>query len=221
MRSLRRVVILAVVLGLVWLAGGPLLAIAGRFLVAEQAPRKADAIVVLSGSVPDRILEAVDLYDGGFAPMIVLCREPENAGFRALRERGATLPRIYQLNLSVASQLGVPETAIVVLERAAGSTFSEARVVLQYLAERGARSILLVTSKYHTRRAGMIYRHLAGGSIDVVTRPARSDGFDPDLWWRNRMSIRRVLIEYQKLMLFHFWDRWKTSPALPAQSSIT
>lgn len=221
MRWLAKIPVAFVALAFAWLLAGPLLAAAGDFLVAEQQPRKTDAIVVLSGSVPDRILEAVDLYKDGFAPTIVLCREPENAGYRALRERGASLPRIYELNLSVAAQLGVPAEAITVLERAAGSTFSEARVVLRYLAEQGARSILLVTSKYHTRRAGMIYRHLAGDSIEVITRPARSDGFDPHLWWRDRMSIRRVLIEYQKLLLFQLWDRWKISPALPPQSSIT
>ena len=37
--------------------------------------------------------------------------------------------------------------------------------VLRYLAERGAESMLLVTSKFHTRRAGAIYRHLAGGAV--------------------------------------------------------
>ncbi len=211
-RSLVRLALIVASMLVVWVASGPLLAAAGRFLVADEAPRKADAIVVLSGSVPDRILEAVDLFDEGYAPTIVLCREPENAGFRALRARGATLPRIYELNLSVARQLGVPESSLTVLERAAGSTFSEARVVLQYLSERGARSILLVTSKYHTRRAGMIYRHLAGGSIEVIARPARTDGFDPERWWHDRMSIRRVLIEYQKLALFYLWDRWKTAP---------
>lgn len=211
-RSLLRLVALVVVLAFLWLVSGPLLAAAGLFLVAGQAPRKADAIVVLSGSVPDRILEAVDLYTDGYAPSIVLCREPENAGYRALRERGATLPRIYELNISVARQLGVPESSITVLDRAAGSTFSEARVVMEYLAKRGARSILLVTSKYHTRRAGMIYRHLAGGAVEVIARPARSDGFDPELWWQDRMSIRRVLIEYQKVLLFYFWDRWKMEP---------
>lgn len=211
---MKRIALVAVLLAGLWMVSGPLLRAAGAFLVVDQPPRPADAIVVLSGSVPDRILEAVALYEGGYAPLIVLCREPENAGYRELRARGATLPRIYELNLSVARQLGVPESAITVLERDAGSTFTEARVVLQYLADRGVRSILLVTSKYHTRRAGTIYRHLAGGTIEIVTRPARSGGFDADAWWRDRMSIRRVLIEYQKLVLFHLWDRWKIAPQL-------
>jgi len=206
----------AVLLTLVvlWAVSDRLLKAVGAYLVVDQPPERADAIVVLSGSFPDRILEAVDLYDAGFAPEIVLCREPENPGFRTLRERGASVPRIYENNVSVATQLGVPAASVTVLERAAGSTFTEARVVLQYLADRGAKSILLVTSKYHTRRAGAIYRHLAGGAIKVITRPASYGGFDPSSWWHDRMSIRRLLIEYQKLVLFQLYDRWKIEPQL-------
>ncbi len=205
----------ALLLGiLAWFASPIFLAAAGAFLVADEEPVRSDAIVVLSGSFPDRILEAVDLYQAGFAAEIVLCREPENAGFRQLRDRGASVPRIFENNVSVAEQLGVPKQAITVLERSAGSTFTEARVVLQYLADRGAESMLLVTSKYHTRRAGAIYRHLAGGAIRVTTRPARYGAFQPGAWWRDRMSVRRLLIEYQKLVLFHCYDRWKITRQL-------
>ncbi len=213
-RLLAKSVSLALILLGLWAASGPLLKAIGAFLVVDQSPEPADAIVVLPGSFPDRILEAVDLYDAGFAPEIVLCREPENPGFRTLRERGASVPRIYENNVSVAMQLGVPAASVTVLQRAAGSTFTEARVVLQYLADRGANSMLLVTSKFHTRRAGAIYRHLAGGAIKVITRPARDGGFDPASWWHDRMSIRRLLIEYQKLALFQLYDRWKIEPQL-------
>jgi uncharacterized SAM-binding protein YcdF (DUF218 family) len=198
----------------------PILRAAGHFLVVDQDPQPADAILVLSGSVPDRILEAVELYQGGFAPLIVLCGEPENEGSRQLRERGVTLPRVHELNVSVAVQLGVPASAIAVVDRPPGSTFTEALVILDYLAARGAKSILLVTSQYHTRRAGVIYRHLAGAATKIITRPARTGGFDPDRWWHDRMSVRRLLIEYQKLVLFQLWDRWKIGPRVHGEAEF-
>lgn len=205
-----RVSFLVLVLAVVaWTASPPLLRAAGRFLVVEQPPRHADAIVVLSGSIPDRILEAVDLFRAGLAPVIVLCGEPANEGIRQLGARGVTLPWGHELNASIAVQLGVPEEALIVVDRPPGSTFTEARAIIDGLVGRGARSMLLVTSEYHTRRAGMIYRHVSGGSIEVITRPARSGTFDPNLWWHDRMTIRRVLIEYQKLAMFQLWDRWK------------
>ena len=75
---------LAVALVAAWVA----LPRAGRFLVEGDPPEKADAIVVLAGSYPDRILEAVALYKEGWAPRILICREPDTAGFRRVAELG-------------------------------------------------------------------------------------------------------------------------------------
>lgn len=209
MRNRTITLLLFLVAVALFLGRTPILRAAGHFVVADDPPERADAIVVLSGSIPDRILEAVELFQGGFAPLIVVCGEPENEGSRRLRALGVSLPRVHELNVSVAVQLGVPASAIAVVDRPPGSTYTEALVILDYLAARGAKSILLVTSQYHTRRAGLIYRHLAGPGVKVVTRPARTGGFDPDHWWHDRMSVRRLLIEYQKLALFQLWDRWK------------
>jgi uncharacterized SAM-binding protein YcdF (DUF218 family) len=185
---------------------------AGRYLVESDPLERADAIVVLTGSYPDRILEAVDLYKAGWAPRIILCREPQNAGFRRLDALGVKVPQLFELNRSVAEQLGVPAQAIAVVDRPAGSTFSEAELVLEYVLARGDHSILLVTSKYHSRRAARIYRHLAAGRVHVITCPARDDDFRADGWWHDRASIRRVVIEYQKLLTFLLFDRWRLLP---------
>jgi len=204
---------LALLLGAV--AARPLARAAGRFLVETDAPERADAIVVLTGSYPDRILEAAALYNEGWAPRLILCREPENAGFRKLAALGVRVPRLFELNRSVAEQLGVPAAAIAVLDRPAGSTTTEAEVLLAYARQQGYRSILLVTSKYHSHRAGRIYRHLAGDAVRIVVRPARDDDFQPEAWWRDRASARRVAIEYQKLLAFLLVDRWRFSPLPP------
>jgi uncharacterized SAM-binding protein YcdF (DUF218 family) len=204
------------------LLGPTVLGAAGRYLVEEDAPRRADAIVVLTGSYPDRILEAVALYKDGYAPRIILCREPENSGFRRLRELGVHVPKLFELNQSVAEQLGVPASAIAVVGRPAGSTYSEAELVLEHVLQHGDRSILLVTSKYHSRRAARIYRHLAAGRVQVIVRPAREDDFQPERWWRDRASTRRVVIEYQKLLTFLLLDRWRLArlPPPPAPTPV-
>jgi uncharacterized SAM-binding protein YcdF (DUF218 family) len=195
-----------------YLARAPLLERAGRFLIEEDAPQQADAIVVLSGSFPDRILEAVALYRDGYAPQVVLCREPENHALSLLKERGVPLQTGYERNRHVAEALGVPSEAIRVIGQPAGSTFGEAREVLRDAREHGFDSILLVTSKMHTRRAAAIYRHLAGDRLRIVTRPARDDAFRADTWWKDRAQLRRVVIEFEKLLVFHLIDRWWTSP---------
>jgi uncharacterized SAM-binding protein YcdF (DUF218 family) len=197
------------------LAAALLVPAAGRYLVAEDPPERADAIVVLAGSYPDRVLEAVELYKLGLAPRIILCREPETSGFRRVAELGLNVPRPSDISRLVAEQLGVPPQAIEVLSRAGDSTYAEAQTVIDEAARRGYRAILLVTSKYHTRRAAAIYRLLAGGRVKVIVRAARHDDFQSDRWWRHRMSARRLIIEYQKLLNFQLLDRWRLSPATP------
>lgn len=197
----------------VYFTGSTLLTPIGAYLIDEDPAVPADAIVVLAGSVPDRILEGVTLYQDKLAPRIILSRGRENAAYAKLDALGVKLPRVYDLNRSVAEQLGVPATAIVEVGGGKdGSTLLEAQAMLSYVRAQGYKSILLVSSKSHTRRAAAIYRHLADGGVSVISRPSRFDRFQADGWWRDRTDIRRVLIEYQKLAVFLLLDRWRARP---------
>ncbi|HLY39175.1 MAG TPA: hypothetical protein VKU61_14115, partial [Candidatus Binatia bacterium] len=69
------------------------LAFGGRVLVvADPLPAQADAIVMLAGSIPDRVLETAELYRSGVAPRVVVTRERLRPGDAALRARGVRLP---------------------------------------------------------------------------------------------------------------------------------
>ncbi len=186
----------------------PLLGAVGRFLVVEDPVQPADAIVVLSGSVPDRVMEAVDLYQEGVAPRIVLTRAPEFPGLSTLRARGGRLLDHHEQNRSVAEQLGVPPAAVSLVPTIAASTLAEAREIVRYLGEERLRTVLVVTSKLHARRARMTLRQLAGDGVRIVVRPSRYDPFAPDDWWRHRAWTRRLVIEYLKLLNYLLIDRW-------------
>src|SRR5207253_7790337 len=67
--------------------------LAGRLLVvADPLPPSTDAIVVLAGSIPTRVLEATDLYRAGLAPRVVVPRERLARGESVLRARRARVP---------------------------------------------------------------------------------------------------------------------------------
>jgi len=187
----------------------PVLRAVGAFLVVADEPAAADAIVVLSGSIPDRMLEAVDLYQAHLAPRIILTQEGPLPGLAALRARGGNLPEHHELNLSIAEQLGVPRSAVTVINTPAWSTLTEAQAIVDYLRAQGISSILLVTSKTHARRARMTYRQLAGDSIRIRMCPSRYDPFPVESWWERRPYIRHVVIEYLKLLNYLLIDRWK------------
>src|SRR6266566_1789693 len=103
---------------------------AGRLLVvANPLPPRADAIVILAGSVPDRTLEAADLYRAGLAPRVVVTRARLPRGQAAMRARGVRLPEGDELTVTALRELGVPLAVIVVLPRRAASTESVARTI--------------------------------------------------------------------------------------------
>lgn len=207
----RRVFLLVLALAIAAYAGRTaILRQLGSFLVDEEPPVRADAIVVLAGtSEPDRVLEAAALYRDGFAPRIVLSREPESPAYRQLPALGVRVPSVHDRHRSVLEQLGIPPAAIVEVGGAPGSTVSEAADVLEYLRAHQIGSILLATSRLHSRRAAMVYRRLGGGSLRVTSRPSRYDDFDAGDWWRHRTSTRRVLIECQKLLVYLLVDQWR------------
>ena len=194
----------------VYLARRPLLTGLGAFLVVEDPPRPADAIVVLSGSIPDRILAAVDLYHGQLAPRIVITREGPRPGIEALRAKGGRLLDNYEENLRIAQELGVPAAALAVMPTVTASTIAEAAALIAFLDAEGIRSILLVTSKGHARRSAMIFRQLGGERLAIAMCPSPYDPFAPDAWWQRRGQVRRVVIEYLKFLNYLLVDRWRT-----------
>ena len=187
----------------------PLLTAVGTYLIVSDTPQPSDAIVVLSGSLPDRILEAVDLYQAGLAPRIVLTQETPLPGLLALRARGATMQERHEQNLDIARQLGVPATALAVVSTPAWSTGTEAEALAVYCREQGIHSVLLVTSKAHARRAVLTFRDLTGGAVRILVVPSRYDPFSAAEWWRRRPWARRLCIEYLKLANYLLVDRWR------------
>ena len=219
---LRRVVV--VILGLAvlgYLFASPMLRSIGRFLVNDEPPAAADAIVVLSGSIPDRILEAVALYREGLAPRIIVSRGRNPPGFDQLEAMGVHVPQVWDLNRSIAEQLGVPGDAIEEIGGSEDSTVDEAQLVLRYALAHREGVLLIVTSKYHSRRASIIYRYLAREHVRIISRPSRYDDFDPERWWHDRTFRRRVVIEYQKMLAFELLDRWQFAPVGFAARLVT
>ncbi|GIW43582.1 MAG: hypothetical protein KatS3mg077_0864 [Candidatus Binatia bacterium] len=184
----------------------------GNFLVVADEPKASDAIVVLSGSVPDRILEAVDLYHAGLAPRLLLTREGKLPGIEVLRSRGVQLPERHEQNRDIAVALGVPAQAIEIIDRRATSTLGEARALVHLLRERAMARVILVTSRAHARRARTIFRSLAQGQPEILVVPSRYDTFDPRTWWYERAFVRRVATEYAKLFVWCAFDRWRETP---------
>jgi len=183
---------------------------AARFLVvSDRLPTRADAIIVLAGSPAARLLEAAHLYREGRAPRIVLTRERRPPDIIALAAHGIVVPEPHEDTRDRLLVLGVPEDAVTVLHGRAGSTTGEARLIARWACRSRVRSLIVVTSPSHTRRARLILHRLLGPGIAFAVHPARADFFPVRHWWRSRRTSKRVLTEYQKLVNYWLNERWR------------
>jgi hypothetical protein len=168
----------------------------GRFLVVNQ-PRKSDVMVVLAGETDRRPARGLELLDQGYAPRLILDVPAE--------------ARIYQWNqLEIARKYveGLPRAgAIIVCPIYGHSTRDEAQDVSLCLRGSSARSILLVTSDYHTRRTLSIFERVAPADYSVAAAFDASE-FGVQ-WWRHREWAKVNFDEWLKLIWWELIDRWR------------
>ena len=190
----------AIILVPILLLAGFLLFRSGGWLIVEDPLEKADAIFVLGGTRIERPLEAYDLYKEGWAPRIMLFRVVSDYGEVELMKRGFAFPLESDVQKDVLHRLGMPQGTVVVLSEE-DSTKEEALEVRTAALANGWKTIIVVTSKQHTRRARLaVSRNLAGTGAQVIMRASRYDRTRPERWWRDRPTIRFTLFESQRLL---------------------
>lgn len=157
------------------------------FLVRAEAPRQADAIFVLGGDqYGERILHAASLARQGFAPRVYV------SGPSGIFDH-------YESDLSIefARRRGYTDVPFVALENDCKSTREEAERYLPEFRRLGFQRILVVTSNFHTRRAGRIFRAVAREpEVHMIAAAARE--FRPDDWWLRRQDQKNLFMEWSK-----------------------
>ncbi len=189
--------------------GPSILGSIGRFPVHDDPPTPSDAVVVLYTGVEyyPRLIEAARLYNAGLAKTILLNGNRKTDVLRRLEKKGFVSCCDWSENyIRILGLLGVPrESILAVNAEDVYDTISEARAVGPVLLERGIQSILLTTSKSHTRRARHIWNRLFGDRLTIRSVAAESDPYDPEAWWRHGRQIRWVLAEYGA-WLYYGWQ---------------
>lgn len=175
----------------------------GTFLAREDPLGKGDAIFVLAGTQMNRPLEGADLYLEGYAPRLVLSREYLESAFAIIERRGAPLSSQVERSREVLLTLGVPATALILPDRLHGNTAEEAITLRELAAANRWRTVLVVSSKFHLRRAGLaMRRELSGTGVQVIMRGSRYDNAKLETWWRQRSDIRDVVSELPKFAAY-------------------
>ena len=205
----RLVAVAAVLVVLAALGSRPLLTGLGQLLVAGEDPVRADAAVVLNGGpeIFARLIAAAMLFRQDRVGQVVINGNRKTDVMRRL-ERQGLVPCCpwYETAVRVLALHGVPRERIwAVSAEDAYDTVTEARAVGRALAETGVKRVIVVTSRYHSRRAGWVWRRLCQGRIDAAMFAAPDDPFDPAHWWHDGRQIRWLMAEYGAVI----YDGWK------------
>jgi len=181
----------------IYLARHPLMRLAGGWLVVEDTLENADAIIVLSDDnfYADRATRAAELYRQNLAPAVVA------SGVRLRPYAG-----ISELMTHDLIERGVPKERIVPLPQDADNTREEAEAIKGLVAQKGWKSVIIVTSNYHTRRARYIFHQVFPSNTNIAVASARDADFDPSNWYEHRRAVKRFEHEVLGLFAAH-WDR--------------
>jgi len=206
----RKVWILAplALMAFVILISGSLFRIMGDMIVVNDTPTPSEAAVVLNSGIEyyPRLIQAADLYRRGLAANVVINGNRKTDVLRDLERMGfKRCCPWYSDSVGILTMLGVPDAKIIrISNEDAYDSVSEAEVVGQELIARKWTTVIVTTSKYHSRRAKFIWQKKYGKQLTIFMVSAETDPYDPNNWWTDGRQIRWVLAEYGA-WIFYWW----------------
>ena len=189
-RIFRGLVLLAFLAVILFFTHGFILTKAAEILIRKDEIRPADVIVVLAGEREERVRYGIKLFKEEWArkDRIIMAGGP-----LVWKYTWATLMK------EQAESLGIPGRKIL-LENESRSTEEDALYTKEILKKNGFKSIILVTSPYHSRRATLIFRRVLGSDFRIISAPVDDSWFSVNEWWKRRRDRSAVLSEFSKYL---------------------
>jgi uncharacterized SAM-binding protein YcdF (DUF218 family) len=177
---------------------------AARLLITEAPLAKADVIVVLGGSANyrERAREAARLLLEGRSQLILLTNDNQRGPWSSAEQRNLYF---YERSLEEIHNAGAPDKSVDVLMNEVSSTYEEAELVKRYAVDNGLKSVLVVTSAYHSRRALWTFSRMfreTGIQIGLTPVSPGTDSPPPATWWLTGRGWRLVPTEYVKMIYY-------------------
>lgn len=132
----------------------------------------SDAIVAVSGGDTEaRADEAIKLYQNGWAPLLIFS--------------GAAADLSGPSNAAVMKQRAIDagvDPNVIIVEDTSQNTSENAAETTTIVEQQGIKSVIIVTSAYHERRAGLEFEKRAH-SVSVRRHPVAEDKQWSPWWW--------------------------------------
>ena len=156
--------------------------------------------MVLSGSAvyKERTERAAEYYRQGLSGRILLTNDNLRGEWSSAEQRN---PFFYERARDNLLRLGVPAERVTVLHKPVTGTYDEAVALKEYAVANNLRSLLVVTSAYHSRRAlWTLSRVFAGTGIEIGLQSVETGEQTPAplTWWLHLRGWQMVGGEYVK-----------------------
>lgn len=152
----------------------------------------ADAVVAVSGGdTAARTREAIMLYQNGWGKKLIFSG--------AAQDKSG--PSNAEVMRREARDAGVPESDIVI-EESGETTKQNAENTQSIFAQNEISSVILVTSAYHQRRAGLEFAKRSEG-VSVRNHPVAHDKQWSGWWWLTPTGWFLAVGEFVKIIAFY------------------
>ncbi|MBK8339445.1 MAG: YdcF family protein [Flavobacteriales bacterium] len=199
-KALLTLVLLVLLCGTFWWMRFPILRAAGNYLMPEDPLQPVDAIYVLGGSSLDRGKEAAQVMHGDRSPVVYFT----GGNVPTALESIGVMRTEAEVCLQAAIQAGLAPKKGQAL-RVGTSTMEESQFILVHAKRYGYKRILVISSRFHLRRIGRVFREpFEEEGINVLLHGAPSDQFQEARWWQYEEGLIMLNNEYVKL-LYYAW----------------
>ncbi|OGU14636.1 MAG: hypothetical protein A2076_06485 [Geobacteraceae bacterium GWC2_53_11] len=153
----------------------------------RQSSKKADAIVVLAGG-KGRVEEGVRLFRESRAEFLFFVGVDPS-----VRKSDLYRPRP-----------GDPSADNVILEKSSRNTLENSIFGRDVIVQSKVRSILLITSRYHLKRASILFRHSLPKYITIIPYPVDTVNLK-ESWWNHGGSFQLLFREFYKYCMLRMF----------------
>ena len=150
------------------------------------------ALAISGGDTQARTATAIDLYKRDWAGLLVF------SGAAADKSGPSNAEAMKRQALSD----GVPAEAIL-MDETSETTKENAHNAVDMFEQHHIRSVILVTSAYHQRRAGLEFGERAGMAVKIINHPVASDNQWNRWWWLTPSGWYLAISELVKIIVFY------------------
>ncbi len=153
----------------------------------RQKTQKTDAIVVLTGG-KGRVEEGVRLFRESRAEFLIFV---------------GVDPSVRKSDL-YRQKHGDPSADNVILEKSSRNTLENSLFGRDVIVSNGVHSVLLITSRYHLKRASILFRNSLPKDITIIPYPVDSVNLK-ESWWSHGGSFQLLFREFYKYCMLRMF----------------